>query len=36
MSVAPSAIPPNPNTAATKAITKKIIIQRIIIKVFDC
>jgi|JYMV01.1.fsa_nt_gi hypothetical protein len=30
MSAAPSAIPPNPKTAAISAITRKIIIQRTI------
>jgi hypothetical protein len=31
ISAAPSAIPPNPKTAAIKAITKKVITHRIII-----
>ena len=35
MSVAPSAIPPNPKTAAINAITKNIIIQRTIIYSFN-
>lgn len=35
ISVAPSAMPPNPNTAAINAITKKIIIQRTIIFCFN-
>ena len=35
ISAAPSAIPPNPKTAATNAITKKITIQRTIMLSFD-
>lgn len=31
ISAAPSAIPPNPSTAAITAITRKVIIHRIII-----
>ena len=30
MDAAPAAIPPNPRTAAISAITKKVIVQRII------
>lgn len=35
ISVAPAAMPPNPKIAAMIAITKKIIIQRIIILRFN-
>jgi len=35
MSVAPAAMPPKPKIAAMMAITRKIIIQRIIIVSFD-
>lgn len=35
ISVAPAAMPPNPKIAAMIAITKKIIIQRIIIVRFN-
>jgi hypothetical protein len=34
MEAAPAAIPPNPNTAATKAIIKNVIVQRNIILSF--
>ncbi len=35
MSAAPSAIPPKPKMAATKAIIKKIMIKRIMLKDFN-